>query len=321
MTTNKTRLNTDLRKKIGGMILSHFENENTTELENFKSAKEDIDVAFDRAFKLSTKIVQRAYPTSDVATLQTFKKKYGSACDVVAKDSCFYFANTEIKKTNDDDDEKISDHFDFKLNADANGRFDRNDFAIAYYRNELKNSGLNPEINIQMKATDKSTNPYWTQELDKIKKFLGFNYDSDNDTGIATQWKKRFQLDVIGTSYCRTRTIPCTQNEFNEMKVFKLARESFTNAHYIWAEKIHRDMIDINNALKDYKYVKDAIDLCGALNLDINENELQKTAGVSLTIYQPENLANLIKSRRNKGNNKDVIAQFKKARQAQVALN
>jgi hypothetical protein len=34
--------------------------------------------------------------------------------------------------------------------------------------------------------------------------------------------------------------------------------------------------------------------LCGALGLDINENELQRTAGVSLTIYQPENLANLL---------------------------
>ena len=56
------------------MILSHFENEKTTELENFKSAKEDITVAYDRAHKLATKIVQRAYPTSDVATLQAFKK-------------------------------------------------------------------------------------------------------------------------------------------------------------------------------------------------------------------------------------------------------
>ena len=27
MTTNKTRLNTDIRKKIGSLILSHFENE------------------------------------------------------------------------------------------------------------------------------------------------------------------------------------------------------------------------------------------------------------------------------------------------------
>ena len=82
MTTNKTRLNADIRKKIGGLILSHFENEKTTELENFKSAKDDVNVAYDRAFKLATTIVQRAYPKDDVATLQKFKKKYGNACEI-----------------------------------------------------------------------------------------------------------------------------------------------------------------------------------------------------------------------------------------------
>ena len=313
----KARLNTDIRKKIGGLILSHFENEKTTELENFISAKEDIDVAYSRAYKLATTIVQRAYPTSDVATLQTFKKKYGSACDVVAKDSCFYFANTEMKKVDDSDDD-VAEHFDFKLDASMSGRFDDIDFGIAYYRDELKAIGINPEINIQQKAQDNSTNPHWTQEKDKIRKFLG-TYQSES--GIAKNWKDKFSLDVIGTSYCRSRTIPCFNSEFNEMKVFKLARESFVNAHYNWAEHIFKDMRDINNALKDYKYVKDAIDLCGALGLNVNENELQRTAGVSLTIYQPENLANLIKSRRAKQDNSSVIAQFKKARQAQATVN
>ncbi len=316
MTTSKTRLNTDIRKKISGLILSHFENEQKPELENFISAKEDIDVAYNRAFKLATTIVQRAYPKTDVATLQAFKKKYGSACDVVAKDSCFYFANTEMKKA-DDSDDTVAEHFDFKLDANMSGRFDSMDFGTAYYRNELKQAGINPEITIQQKAQDNSSNPHWTQETDKIKKFLGYN----TDNGIDDQWKSKFSLDVIGTSYCRSRTIPCFNSEFNEMKMFKLAKESFVNAHYTWAESIFRDMRDINNALKDYKYVKDAIDLCGALGLNVSEGELQRTAGVSLTIYQPENLANLIKSRRVKQDNKDVIAQFKKARQAQVALN
>jgi hypothetical protein len=105
------------------------------------------------------------------------------------------------------------------------------------------------------------------------------------------------------------------------MRAFKNAKQSFVQSHYAWAEMIHKDMRDINNALKDYKYVKDAIDLCGALGLNVNENELQRTAGVSLTIYQPENLASLIKSRRTKQDNKAVIAQFKKARQSAVALN
>jgi len=312
--TNKTRLNADIRKKIGGLILSHFENEKTTERENFISAKEDITTAYNTAFKIASNVVSRAYPKDDVATLQSFKKKYGSACDVVAKDSCFYFANTEMAVENERDN---SEHFDFKLDANMSGRFDSMDFGIAYYRDELKNAGINPEITIQNKAQDNRSNPYWTQETDKIKKFLGYQ----NEDGIYNQWKSKYSLDVIGTSYCRSRTIPCTAKEFEQMRAFKNAKQSFVQSHYAWAEMIHKDMRDINNALKDYKYVKDAIDLCGALGLDVNENELQKTAGVSLTIYQPENLASLIKSRRTKQDNKAVIAQFKKARQSAVALN
>ena len=43
-----------------------------------------------------------------------FKKKYGSPCDVVAKDKCFYFAHNEGV---DDEGEKteVKSHFDFGL--------------------------------------------------------------------------------------------------------------------------------------------------------------------------------------------------------------
>ena len=313
MTTSKLRLNTDLRKKIGGLILSHFENEQTPELENFKSAKEDITTAYNSAFKIATAVVSRAYPKEDVATLQTFKKKYGNACDVVAKDSCFYFANTEIETT--ENERENSEHFNFKMDANMSGRFGGLDFAIAYFRDDLKSAGLNPEINIQHQ--ENRHNPHLTQEQDKIKKFLGYN----DGTGMFEQWKNKYSLYVIGTSYCRSRTIPCTAKEFEQMRAFKNAKQTFVQSHYSWAEAIQKDMRDITLALKDYKYVKDAIDLCGALGLNVNENELQRTAGVSLTIYQPENLASLIKSRRVKQDNKAVIAQFKKARQSAVATH
>ena len=313
MTQSKLRLNTDIRKKIGGIILSHFENEKRIELENYTTAKEDITTAYNTAFKIASNVVGRAYPKDDVATLQTFKKKYGSAVDVVAKDSCFHFANTEIETTENERDN--NEHFDFKLDANMSGRFSNSDFGIAYFRDDLKSAGLNPEINVQHQ--DNRSNPHHTQELDKIKKFLGFN----NEDGIYQSWKDKYSLDVIGTSYCRSRTIPCTAKEFEQMKAFKNARQVFVQSYYTWAEAIQKDMRDITLALKDYKYVKDAIDLCGALGLNINENELQRTAGVSLTIYQPENLASLIKSRRTKQDNKAVIAQFKKARQSAVALN
>jgi len=313
MTQSKLRLNTDIRKKIGGIILSHFENEKRIELENYTTAKEDITTAYNTAFKIASNVVGRAYPKNDVATLQTFKKKYGSAVDVVAKDSCFHFANTEIETTENERDN--NEHFDFKLDANLSGRFSNSDFAIAYFRDDLKSAGLNPEINVQHQ--ENRSNPHHTQELDKIKKFLGFS----NEDGIYGQWKDKYSLDVIGTSYCRSRTIPCSAKEFEQMKAFKNARQVFVQSHYTWAEAIQKDMRDITLALKDYKYVKDAIDLCGALGLDINENELQRTAGVSLTIYQPENLANLILSRRVKQDNKAVIARFKKSRQAQASVN
>ena len=313
MTQSKLRLNTDIRKKIGGIILSHFENEKRIELENYTTAKEDITTAYNTAFKIASNVVGRAYPKDDVATLQTFKKKYGSAVDVVAKDSCFHFANTEIETTENERDN--NEHFDFKLDANMSGRFSNSDFGIAYFRDDLKSAGLNPEINVQHQ--ENRSNPHHTQELDKIKKFLGYS----NEDGIYGQWKDKYSLDVIGTSYCRSRTIPCTAKEFDQMRAFKNARQSFVQSHYTWAEMIQKDMRDITLALKDYKYVKDAIDLCKALELDINENELQRTAGVSLTIYQPENLASLIKSRRAKQDNKSVIAQFKKARQSAVATH
>ena len=172
VTIHKARLNTDIRKKIGGLIQSHFENEQTTELENFKSAKEDIDVAYSRAFKLATTIVQRAYPKDDVATLNAFKKKYGSACDVVAKDSCFYFANTEMKKPNDSDD-NVAEHFNFKLDASMNGRFDSMDFGIAYYRDELKQVGINPEITIQNKHKTIVAIHIGRKKPIRLKNFLG----------------------------------------------------------------------------------------------------------------------------------------------------
>jgi hypothetical protein len=52
--------------------------------------------------------------------LRHFKSKYGSPCDVVAKDKCFYFAHTE----NVDEDNKETEtksHFDFGLFGNLTG--------------------------------------------------------------------------------------------------------------------------------------------------------------------------------------------------------
>jgi hypothetical protein len=146
-TMTKIRMNTELRNKLFNKIKNVFENEDTQEREAFLQAREQVDSAYEGASILAKEVVERSYPTEDVATLRTFKKKYGQPCDVVAKDKCFYFAHNE-----DVDDEgetkETKSHFDFGLFGNLNGSEysseDGKKFAVAYYREELKAKDLQP---------------------------------------------------------------------------------------------------------------------------------------------------------------------------------
>jgi hypothetical protein len=93
---SKIRLNTELRNKMFNKIKNVFETENTQEKEAYLQARENVDKKYVEAFEIAKGIVERTYPTEDVEVLKQFKKKYGSPCDVVAKDKCFYFAHTEV---------------------------------------------------------------------------------------------------------------------------------------------------------------------------------------------------------------------------------
>ena len=88
----KIRMNTELRNKLFNKIKHTFENEDTQEREAYLQAREQVDSAYEGASIFAKEVVERSYPKEDVATLRTFKKKYGNPCDVVAKDKCFYFA-------------------------------------------------------------------------------------------------------------------------------------------------------------------------------------------------------------------------------------
>ena len=98
-TMSKIRMNTELRNKLFNKMKHTFENEATEEREGFLQARERVDSAYEGASILAKEVVSRAYPPEDVAVLRTFKKKYGSPCDVVAKDKCFYFAHSAVSYT------------------------------------------------------------------------------------------------------------------------------------------------------------------------------------------------------------------------------
>ena len=93
---SRIRLNTELRNKLFGKIKNVFEQEMTQEKEAYLVARENVDKEYKSAFELATQIVERAYPPEDVKVLRHFKSKYGSPCDVVAKDNVFSLHTTRV---------------------------------------------------------------------------------------------------------------------------------------------------------------------------------------------------------------------------------
>jgi hypothetical protein len=300
---SKIRLNTELRNKLFGKIKNVFEEEMTQEKEAYLVARENVDKEYKSAFELATQIVQRAYPTEDVKVLRHFKSKYGSPCDVVAKDKCFYFAHTE----NVDEDNKETEtksHFDFGLFGNLTGSEYSSDegqqFAYAYYRDELKEKGLNPDILAQQ--NDKQDNPHKTKHVDANNKALGFSssYHSENNTGMTKAFNDNFLLDVIGTSYCRSRTIACTKDEYEQLEQWRIAKGNLVATHQKWIDSITKQCDELKIGLKAYRYMSEAIELADALGIKIDEAELIRTNSTGLTIYNPTNLADRIKGMKNK---------------------
>ena len=303
---SKIRLNTELRNKMFNKLKHVFENENTQEKEAYLQAREKVDELYTSAFALARNIVERAYPPEDVKVLRAFKSKYGSPCDVVAKDKCFYFAHQE--DFDDEGDKKeTSSHFDFGLFGNLNGSEYGNDdgrkFAYAYKREELKAKGLNADILAEQ--NDKPDNPHKTKHIDANDKFLGrgsggYYYNEDNGSGIAKEFNSQYLLDVIGTSHCRSRTIPCSKSEYEELEQWRIAKGQLVAMHQKWIDSITEQTNELKVGLKAYRYLSEAIELAESLDIHIDEAELIKTNSTGLTIYNPKNLAERIKGMKNK---------------------
>ena len=294
-------MNTEYRNKLYNRIKDVFEKEETQEQQAFLQSRENFNSMQENTFKLARQVVERSYPIDDVATLRKFKKKYGQPCDVVAKDKCFYFAHNE--DVDDEGDKKeTKSHFDFSLYGNLNGNEygddnDRNHFAHAYYREELKANGCNPDIIAQQSG--KNDNPHKTKHIDANNKFLGKGRYDDH-VGMTQKFDNQFQLDVIGTSHCRSRAIACTKAEYEQFEQWRMAKANVVSKHQTWIDSISKQTEQLKIGLKAYRYLSEGIELAKELGIELDEAELVRTNSTGLTIYNPTNLANLIKGMKNK---------------------
>ena len=298
-------MNTEYRNKLFNKIKDVFEKEETQEQQAFLQARENFNESQKNTFELARQVVERSYPTDNVATLRKFKRKYGDPCDVVAKDKCFYFAHSE--DVDDDGKEKeTKSHFDFSLFGNLNGNEygngeDSQHFAHAYYREELKAKGHNPDIIAQQNG--KNENPHKTKHVEANNKFLGKSSHRSSDEsgiGITKQFDDQYQLDVIGTSYCRSRAIACTKDEYNIFLAWRSAKANVVSKHQTWIDSITKQTDQLKIGLKAYRYLSEGIELAKELGIELDEAELIRTNSTGLTIYNPSNLASMIKGMKNK---------------------
>ncbi len=321
---SRIRLNQEYRNKIANRMRVHLEQEDTIEKQNYDNLKaQQIDIN-DNAWKVAEKIVRRHYTLDDVAKARYLQDKFENV-DTIAKDSCFHFHYMGTKETRDYDNNPrveeatIEKHFDFRLNGsfdtESNSSYSRDDsgYGYALFRDELKaQDDCNPDILIEQEGKD--NNPHKTKFVDNNNKYLG-----NDDTGYGKEWNEKYQLDLIGRNYCRDRSIACTEQEFMFLINWKQAKAQFVMAHHKWISSILKQMKEIKIGLKGYKYLDEAIELSSELGLNITDAEIVRTNSTGLTIYNPSNLANLIKGMKNKTQTREQkIALRKQYEQSQL---
>jgi len=317
--TQKIRMNTELRNKLFNKMKNVFENEDTQEREGYLQAREQVDSTYEGASILAKEVVSRAYPPEDVAVLRTFKKKYGSPCDVVAKDKCFYFAHNEGV---DDEGEptETKSHFDFGLFGNLNGSEYSSEegqkFAVAYFREELKAKDCNPDIYAQQ--NENKDNPHKTKHVDECMKALG---NGSEVIGMGKDFDSQYYLDVIGTSYCRSRAIACTKNEYEQFETWRVAKANVVSKHQTWIDTITKQCDQLKIGLKAYRYLSEGIELATELGIQVDEAELIRTNSTGLTIYNPSNLASMIKGMKNKQSANTREAKLLARKQYEESLN
>ena len=128
----------------------------------------------------------------------------------------------------------------------------------------------------------------------------GSYHSDDNAIGMEKEFNQPYYLDVIGTSYCRSRAIACTKREYNLFEQWRVAKGNLVVKHQQWIDTIMKQCEQLKIGLKAYRYLAEGIELCEELGIKVDEAELIRTNSTGLTIYNPSNLASMIKGMKNK---------------------
>jgi len=317
----RVRNNQGHRTKILNVFMRpYLEQEHTQEKEAFDQAREIVKPLQDKTWKLAEQIVSRHYTPEDIKMAYHLQNKFPNV-NTIAKDSCFHFGYMNEKGSSEnieegDEEKYITKHFDFRLDGNINGSEynKQNDFAYAYFRDELKgkvNKGekCNPDINIEQKWGDGSgesnhSNPHWTQVDHANSRELGLSGGKENQTCYAREWNDDYELDLIGREYCRDRQLNCDQKEFAILMTWQSAKQKLIMAHTKWIETILEQCKVLKSGLRDHVYLEQSIDMAKKMGLTINETDILATTSKGIVVSNTD-ILNHLASLKNKTQTRD----------------
>jgi hypothetical protein len=325
---SRIRLNQEYRNKVGVKMKLYAEQEDTQEKEKFFQERENFKAIQDKTWSLAQECVEKQYPKADVDMAHYLQDKYPNV-NTIAKDSCFHFGYMGKPEEKDEEDKYISKHFDFRLNGDIDGvdrqddeqsyRPSSRDFGYAYFRDELKaQKDCNPDITIEMEGKD--GNPHWTKFQDANDKYLGTSSGRENLTSYADKWDKEYELDLIGREYCRDRQIAVSRQEYKTFEMWQQKKGHLIMAHFKWVKSILKQYNFIKDVLKGYKYLDEAIEFASKSGSTITEADIIRCNSSGLTIYNPENAAEHLKSMKNRNvsRNQKILARREYEKQQSI---
>ena len=286
----KITLNAEKRKVIADQFQSFYEDKVKDKL---VQAKEQYDIMREKAKVAINKVVRYHQPQEDVDTIRKMISKYSSSGGDLYEDNCFY-VQRPITKVDDEGRE-------YDANDEVHVRFDMGrKFARAYYRDEMKAKGLNPDYHLSIQDDYSKRNPKYYNDESACNKFLGFSTSSNDDKSITTprsKWENDFKLWVIGTSYCHSRQFKVDENTLEFFKMYVASADNVIKEHQQMYSYVEGKMKTLRLGLKSYRTFDQAKALADKVGVVLNETMMNESSSMALSIYSPENLASLLEDK------------------------
>ena len=312
METRKITLNSDKRKVIADQFETFYENKKKQKLID---AKESYDLMREKAKEKIIQVVRYHQPQEDIDTIRKMTNKYNRSGGELYEDNCFYVERPIIKVDDQGREYETKDEVHVRFSMGKN-------FARAYYRDELKAKGLNPDFQLSINDDYSKRNPKYYTDESAVNTYLGFSNSSNEDQSIQKpvhKWENDFKLWVVGSSYCHNRQFKVDENTLNFFKMYVASADNVIKEHQQLYSYVEKKMKTLRLGLKSYRTFDKAKELADNVGVVLNETMMNESSSLALSIYSPENLASLLEDK-EKQDNADIIAQFKRG-QLNQAIN